>query len=914
MKLSPCQAPLYGKCVLTVQLCDEALREGEQGEVQFFLLFTGSTQRHLTSTLKLNHGTLQAVCPAHNCCESVLVTLCSAGRDGYVHTLATEHLHFMQDLAFDMAQFLVSAVGQTDILEEPLLLDEHQIPLQECEKLDQNLSLALRHLTLPPDWSLLGNKTRLEPQETLLHFAARRGLLKVASFLLKQPGAREALNLCNKQGATPVVIAESRGHTALLELFSQEDLNTDNGVETLRLISSSGSRVVQHHPSLNTYTLSVGTEPGGASPSLQADILALCRLILCHCRGKGGVAFQQSSESPHIAQECDHGLETRVCCCEEAPHDSPDASGRGFTPFSTEECNDCLNPSWENTEGDGGPSLSCETATALLHNSYSEDKRACACENSETDCRAQVESSTAGVVGTRDIGDSIDGLQSDSENISYRNSSCGQQKEEADKADDLICEAPGESQEKGRNSVEEKALEEKELSECNPTAEVEDMGIIQSLDTPESSDVESCSQGAETDDEEEDGCRDLLEAEEVREESKEPPEVNPDGDTPLEQNFVQNEMYVCEGVCDKIDDPGTFKLGGSEGGVCEKIRCNVKGTQDHLDSSATSDQDDDNEEFQETLEMPYLETDADQEKEELGNTTSRTSVAEHESFSCLHEINQELLPGKNQILSFEDAVEERSEVDGQRCARSFEISQIEPGPEPGSPIATSEDTVEPTGLDIVLGSDCEGMGNVQVNQEKKLICEAQAAREDVLESAIPEDMEKVNLPDDSSQDPRQDMTSNNEVTQGTSEIESSDGNAGIVFVNTNKPGDQAALVDPSIISVLFKSNESGVSEESLGVSAKDLMSVWIHNDHVDSALQVSKALDKDKCIDSSEEAKESLDPMSQDAESAVHEVGQPMAEEDLMKESVSHLEDQMDFQKTMWPDIMDKKNAPLVST
>uniref|UniRef100_A0A673LIC2 Uncharacterized protein n=1 Tax=Sinocyclocheilus rhinocerous TaxID=307959 RepID=A0A673LIC2_9TELE len=212
---SPC-----GECVLTVQLCDEALGEGEQGEVQFFLLFTGSAQRHLTSTLKVSHATLQAVCPAHNCCEWVLVTLCSAGPDGNIHTLATERLHFVQDLAFDMAQFLVSAVGQTNLLEEALLLDEHQIPLQECEKLDQNLSLALKHITLPPGWNLLRDNTRLEPQETLLHFAARRGLLRVASFLLKQPGAREALNLCNKRGATPVIIAQSRGYTALLELFS----------------------------------------------------------------------------------------------------------------------------------------------------------------------------------------------------------------------------------------------------------------------------------------------------------------------------------------------------------------------------------------------------------------------------------------------------------------------------------------------------------------------------------------------------------------------------------------------------------------------------------------------------------------------------------------------------------------------
>jgi len=62
-------------------------------------------------------------------------------------------------------------------------------------------------------------------------------------------------------------------------------LDADNGVETLRQVSSSGSRVVQHHPSLNTYTLSVSTEPGGASPNLQADILALRSLIICHCQG-----------------------------------------------------------------------------------------------------------------------------------------------------------------------------------------------------------------------------------------------------------------------------------------------------------------------------------------------------------------------------------------------------------------------------------------------------------------------------------------------------------------------------------------------------------------------------------------------------------------------------------------------------
>uniref|UniRef100_A0A8C2CCP3 Phorbol-ester/DAG-type domain-containing protein n=1 Tax=Cyprinus carpio TaxID=7962 RepID=A0A8C2CCP3_CYPCA len=905
MKLSPCQAPLYGKCVLTVQLCDEALGEGEQGEVQFFLLFTGSAQRHLTSTLKLNHATLQAVCPAHNCCESVLVTLCSAGPDGNIHTLATEHLHFVQDLAFDMAQFLVSAVGQTNLLEEALLLDEHQIPLQECEKLDQSLSLALKHITLPPGWSLLGNRTRLEPQETLLHFAARCGLLKVARFLLKQPGAREALSLCNKQGSTPVVIAQSRGHTALLELFSREGLDTDIDVEMLRQLSSSGSRMVQHHPSLNTYTLSVGTEPGGAPPNLQADILELYRLILSHCQGKGGVAFRQSSDSPHIAQECDDGLETRDCGCEEAPLDSLETRERGFTPFSTEENkgerNDCLDPS-QIREGDGDPSLSCETDPALLHNGNSADQRVCACENSETDCREQENHSTSGLVSTGDIGDSSDGLQSGSESIVHRSSSCGQQKEEADKADDLICETPvcaegpkEENQEKGH-----KFVEEKELSERSPIVEAGDMGITQSLDTPESSDVESCSQGVETDDEEEDECRDLIDPEEVREESNKPLDLNPDGDTPLDCSR-QNMVHACEDICDKTDDTGTQL----EGGVCEKITCNVEGTQD-LDSSGTCDQEDTDEEFQESLEMPYFETDGDQPKEELSDTTSRTTVDEDESILHLHEVNRELLPVEKSIPSIEE-----SEFDEQKL-NSSSVLQAQFGPEPGSSTATREDTLED--LEVLLGSSFERMKNVQGNQKHQPLWEAQASEEEVLESAIPADAKKkVNLPDDSSQDPRQDMTSKSEVMQGTAAVELSEEVVGVVIVNTDESGDQCVLVDTS--DILATSHEFGISEESLAVKAEDLLGVSLHTAHLDGALHVPNALAEDDIIVSSvspEQAQASLDPVSQETEAAVQEAVQPMGEEDLLKKSDACLEDQTDSRKTMWLDITDKKDAPMI--
>lgn len=59
---------LQGKCVLTVELDDNEACPSDQGEeeedtAEFYLLFSGSTQRHLTSTIQVSHVTLQAVCP-----------------------------------------------------------------------------------------------------------------------------------------------------------------------------------------------------------------------------------------------------------------------------------------------------------------------------------------------------------------------------------------------------------------------------------------------------------------------------------------------------------------------------------------------------------------------------------------------------------------------------------------------------------------------------------------------------------------------------------------------------------------------------------------------------------------------------------------------------------------------------------
>lgn len=60
----------------------------------------------------------------------------------------------------------VSTAGRDDGLDGALLLDECQIPLQECERLDESLALALRHLALPAGWSLLGRNLTNSTGET----------------------------------------------------------------------------------------------------------------------------------------------------------------------------------------------------------------------------------------------------------------------------------------------------------------------------------------------------------------------------------------------------------------------------------------------------------------------------------------------------------------------------------------------------------------------------------------------------------------------------------------------------------------------------------------------------------------------------------------------------------------------------
>ncbi|CAI5646172.1 unnamed protein product [Oreochromis niloticus] len=486
MKLNPQQAPLYGHCVITVQLSDDELAGSEEG-MDYFLLFAGSTQRHLTSTLRSSHDTLQALCPAHDCCEVVLVTLCSVTQGVpeepqshlvHVAPLAEHRFSFVQDLAFDMAQFLVSTVGRADGLDGALLLDECQIPLQECERLDESLALALHHLKLPTGWNLLGNKrsnsTDLNPQETLLHFSARRGLFQVTHFLLQQAGARGALRLANRQGYTPSAVAELRGHKCLHELLTKAETEPEKDEEsdTVQQVSED-VQVFCHLPKLNTHTLTLSIHPGRDPPSFQKSVEQLLHLI-CHLHAKGVSVLKLQFDSLHTAAECSDGVEAHLTCLDrlqqsDTASECPDTTTQGSwlenCPVESNSTVDCRHGEPGNAEKDCSLTVSTPTSEVHPQEHGLVPPGDWVCSNTERDyskAEEEEEEQERPVVSMQSLSlsDRSEGVQSEAEGKSLTvgilpQAGCGKQAEETDRGEAVIQE--GQEAKKGEDRSEQEA-------------------------------------------------------------------------------------------------------------------------------------------------------------------------------------------------------------------------------------------------------------------------------------------------------------------------------------------------------------------------------------------------------------------------------------------------------------------------
>uniref|UniRef100_A0A8C5UP19 A-kinase anchoring protein 13 n=1 Tax=Malurus cyaneus samueli TaxID=2593467 RepID=A0A8C5UP19_9PASS len=243
-------------------------------DVVFYLVFTGSTVQHCTSTRKINPGSLETISPGHDCCETVKVALC-ASREGHpVLVVAEESFQFVQDEAYDAAQFLATCAGNQQALNFTRFLDRSRPPAADVDFLDEKVALAFRHLKLPAEWNVLGAEQSLSeniPRETLMHFAVRLGLLRLTWFLLQQPGGRGALSIHNNEGATPVSLALERGYQKLHQLLTEEGAREPDSWSTLSHTVHSGDYSVKHHRGLGVYLLTAETREGTAA-SWERDI------------------------------------------------------------------------------------------------------------------------------------------------------------------------------------------------------------------------------------------------------------------------------------------------------------------------------------------------------------------------------------------------------------------------------------------------------------------------------------------------------------------------------------------------------------------------------------------------------------------------------------------------------------------
>ncbi|XP_016834819.1 A-kinase anchor protein 13 isoform X4 [Cricetulus griseus] len=249
-----------GDCVVTILLAEE---DKVEDDAIFYLIFSGSTLYHCTSTRKVSSDTLETIAPGHDCCETVKVLLCASRRGLPVFIVAEEDFHFVQDEAYDAAQFLATSAGNQQALNFTRFLARSGPPSGDVNSLDERVALAFRHLKLPAEWNVLGADHTLHddgPRETLMHFAVRLGLLRLTWFLLQKPGGRGALSIHNKEGATPVSLALERGYHKLHQLLTEENAGEPDSWSSLSYEIPYEDCSVRHHRELDIYTLTSESE------------------------------------------------------------------------------------------------------------------------------------------------------------------------------------------------------------------------------------------------------------------------------------------------------------------------------------------------------------------------------------------------------------------------------------------------------------------------------------------------------------------------------------------------------------------------------------------------------------------------------------------------------------------------------
>lgn len=99
-------------------------------------------------------------------------------------------------------------------------------------------------------------------------------------------------------------LATSALTRCVLFVLSRVETSPDTWIKAEERQCYPGGRALQHHPRLNTYTLTVDTVPGKTPPSLQGEVEELQKLIRSHRDNK--VSYRTLHLTPSASNS--------VCC------------------------------------------------------------------------------------------------------------------------------------------------------------------------------------------------------------------------------------------------------------------------------------------------------------------------------------------------------------------------------------------------------------------------------------------------------------------------------------------------------------------------------------------------------------------------------------------------------------------------
>ncbi|XP_066468642.1 rho guanine nucleotide exchange factor 28 [Tiliqua scincoides] len=237
-------------------------------DAEFYFVYSGSTQRHVVFAKYVTESTLESIIPAHGEQEDVSVSAVMYTKEGVTVTLGFSCVAYKQDIASELACFLVSQTNCLTTSSHYTLLSRFGLTAEDFQSLDNDLMLALAHEAIPPAWNIIGSSAgnELKHKETLLHLTMRLGLVKLSQFLLSQPGGTVAIVLPNEDGSTPLDLALQNGHSRLVDVFSRTQVSHPFEISKVELGEDA---VLQFAHSSGTLTLTFNRT---ADHLLESDI------------------------------------------------------------------------------------------------------------------------------------------------------------------------------------------------------------------------------------------------------------------------------------------------------------------------------------------------------------------------------------------------------------------------------------------------------------------------------------------------------------------------------------------------------------------------------------------------------------------------------------------------------------------